>query len=283
MKPSAKKGFTLALAQIRVVGGRKQENLRQAEAAVAEAARAGAAVVVLPEALTLGWTHGSARADADAIPEGESCRVFRAAARQHGVYVCAGLIERADDRIYNSAVLISPDGEVLLSHRKLNELDFAHDVYQLGDRLQVARTPLGSIGVMICADAFACGQVVTRTLGYMGADIILSPSAWAVPADHDNAKDPYGQLWLDNYCPVARDFRIWIAGVSNVGWITDGPWKGRKCIGCSLVVDPSGQPVVRGPYGEDARTVLYAKVDLIERPAQGDQWAGLWATRPDPT
>jgi predicted amidohydrolase len=133
------------------------------------------------------------------------------------------------------------------------------------------------MGLMICADAFAAGQVITRTLGYMGADIILSPSAWAVPADHDNAKEPYGKLWLDNYCPVARAFRTWIAAASNVGWITDGPWKGRPCIGCSLVVDPAGQAVLQGPYGAEAETILYVDINLEPRPARGDQWAALWA------
>src|SRR5881396_73222 len=85
----------------------------------------------------------------------------------------------------------------------------------------------------------------------------------------NNAKEPYGQLWLDNYCPVAGDFRLWIAGVSNVGWLEDGPWNGRKCIGCSLVVGPNGQKVLMGPYGEGAEAILYADIDLKPRPARG--------------
>jgi predicted amidohydrolase len=176
-------------------------------------------------------------------------------------------------------VLISPDGELLLHHRKLNELEIGHSLYALGDRLQVARTPLGTFGLMICADAFARGQVISRTLGLMGADIILSPCAWAVPAEHDDAMEPYGQVWLDNYGSVARDFQIWIAGVSNVGWISDGPWAGRKCIGCSLVVDTFGQPIVRGPYGPDAEALLFADIRIVPRPAQGTEWEGRWAER----
>jgi predicted amidohydrolase len=114
---------------------------------------------------------------------------------------------------------------------------------------------------MICADAFANGQVVSRTLALMGATIILSPCAWAVPADHDNVRTPYGRVWLDNYGPVARDFRIWIAGCSNVGAINDGPWRGRNCIGCSLVIGPNGQPALRGPYGVEAEEILYLDVN----------------------
>ncbi|MFO1500323.1 MAG: carbon-nitrogen hydrolase family protein [Verrucomicrobiota bacterium] len=198
-------------------------------------------------------------------------------ARRSRVYVCAGLVERAGDAIFNSALLIGPQGDLLLHHRKLNELALAHDLYALGDRLQVVRTPLATFGLMICADAFAAGQVITRTLGYMGADVILSPAAWAVPADHDNQADPYGRLWLDNYGPVARDFSLWIAGVSNVGWITGGPWNGRKCIGCSLVVGPSGQAVRQGPYGVDAEALLLVDIHPTARPAQGDRWAERWS------
>jgi predicted amidohydrolase len=268
--------FKLALAQMRVSGGQKDANLRRAVELAAQAAQAGASLVLLPEAMTLGWTHSSAKREADEIPSGLACRVLADAAKRHGLYICSGLVERDGPNIYNSAVLLGPDGALLAHHRKLNELDIAHDLYSLGDRLQVACTPLGCFGLMICADAFARDQVIGRTLGYMGADLILSPSAWAVPADHDNTKEPYGKLWLDNYGPVARDFQLWIAGVSNVGWITDGPWTGRQCIGCSLVVDPSGKAALQGPYGVDAEALLYLEVSLPARPAQGDQWAELW-------
>jgi len=54
---------------------------------------------------------------------------------------------------------------------------------------------------MICADAFAKDHVLSRSLGYMGADIIISPCAWAVPADHDNLKTPYHRhiKWFSAY------------------------------------------------------------------------------------
>ena len=273
--------FKLALVQMLVEGGRKEGNLQRALDRINEAARQGAQVVVLPEAITLGWTHPSAATEAEEIPNGPGCARLREAARRNNVYVCAGLIERAGDLVFNAAVLIDVKGEVILHHRKLNELEIGHAFYAQGDRLAIAETPLGTFGVMICADAFARGQIVSRTLGLMGADIILSPCAWAVPADHDNEKEPYGRLWLDNYCPVARDFKLWIAGVSNVGWLTDGPWKGRKCIGCSLVIDPDGEQLLMGPYGPDAETILYADIELRPRPARGDGWELMWARLAD--
>jgi predicted amidohydrolase len=262
LSPAAANTFALALAQMRVDGGDQPVNLTRAERCIAQARAAGADIVLLPEALDFGWTHAAARAQAESIPEGESCARLAAAARQHRIFVCAGLVERAGESLFNAAVLLGPQGDVLLHHRKLNELEIAHDLYATGDRLGVAHTPLGTIGVMICADAFARGQVVARTLALMGAQIILSPSAWAVPADHDNQREPYGQLWLDNYGAVARDFGVWIAGCSNVGAITDGPWRGRKCIGCSLVVGPDGEMRERGPYGVDAEALLMARVTL---------------------
>jgi predicted amidohydrolase len=270
--------FKLAMAQMLVEGGRKASNLRRAVEHIGAAAANGAQVVVLPEALNLGWTHSSAATEADEIPSGFSCSKLREAAQQNKIFVCAGLVDCAGEHRFNSAVLIDPQGEVILHHRKLNELEIGHEFYTQGDRLGVAHTPLGTFGVMICADAFARGQIVSRTLGLMGADIILSPCAWAVPADHDNQNEPYGKLWLDNYCPVARDFRLWIVGVSNVGWLTDGPWKGRQCIGCSLVVRPDGQPVLTGPYGADAETILYVDIRLQPRPTRGEGWKKMWST-----
>lgn len=264
--------FKLALVQMLVEGGRNEANLKRALDRIGEASARGAQVIVLPEAMTLGWTHSSCAREADEIPGGRSCVVLREAARGHGVYLCAGVVERAGDLVYNAAVLIDPRGDVILHHRKLNELEIGHACYAQGDRLGVGRTALGTFGVMICADAFARGQVVSRALGLMGADILLSPCAWAVPADHDNTNEPYGKLWLDNYGPVARDFQLWIAGVSNVGPITDGPWAGRRCIGCSLLIGPEGDPVLTGPYGVDADTILYADIEPRPRPARGDGW-----------
>lgn len=262
--------FKLALAQMPVIGGQPGENLRNAVDQIAAAARSGAAVVLLPEALDCGWCHSSARELAGPIPDGEACLRLREAARTHSIHVCAGLIERAGDRIFNSAVLISPDGEVLLHHRKINELALAHSLYDCGDRLGIARTELGPIGLMICADGFAPGRAVSRTLGLMGARMILSPCAWAVPADHDPSREPYGRLWLENYGAVAKEFGLWIAGASNVGPIEDGEWSGYFCIGSSLVVDPGGRPVLRGPYGVEASALLFTEIGWKGPPFRSD-------------
>lgn len=265
--------FRLALVQMLVEGGRKQANVRRAIARIDEAASAGADIVLLPEAMTLGWTHPCSIGEADEVPGGCAYDELAEAARRNGIYVCSGLIERAGETIYNTAVLLDPEGELILHHRKINELDIAHGLYALGDRMAVAPTRFGTIGVMICADAFANDLVLSRSLCHMGADVILSPCSWAVDADHDNVREPYGGLWRDSYRPVAEEFSVWIAGASNVGPIAAGPWKGKKCIGCSLVIDAEGKVAGEGPYGVDAETILYVDVDPVERPARGDGWA----------
>lgn len=271
--------FKLAMIQMRVEPGRRDLNLARAATLVADAGKAGAHVVVLPEAMTLGWTCTPEAGDSDPVPAGESCARLRSIAAAHRVYLCAGIVEIGES-IYNAAVLISPEGEVLLHHRKLNELEIAQPVYSQGDRLGVVRTPLATFGIMICSDAFTPGQTIARTLGHQGADVILSPCSWAVPAGYDQAAEPYGRLWVDNYEPVARDYRLWIAGVSNVGWLNSGPWKGRQCIGSSLAVSPSGQKTW-GPYGVDAESTIYVEVETGKRPARGDGWAAYWARNRD--
>jgi predicted amidohydrolase len=197
-------------------------------------------------------------------------------AKKYQVYICSGLIEKEGQTVFNSAVIINPKGEVILLHRKINELGIGHPYYALGDRLNVCHTEFGTIGLMICADASTGDRVIPRALSYMGADVILSPSSWAVKADHDNFENPYGGMWKDAYKPVAKDFRVWIASCSNVGWMTGGPWKGWKGIGCSMVIGPGGEEVLNAPYGDDADTILYVDIKPEPRPGQGTTWHDYW-------
>jgi predicted amidohydrolase len=261
---------------MRVVAGDPARNRTRAAEAIATARRLGADVALLPECCDLGWTDPSADALAEPIPNGATYRALADAARENQIHVCAGLVERDGARVYNAAVLLDPDGALLLLHRKLNELEIGHPYYAAGDRLGVVHTGFGALGVMICADAFARGEVITRALGHLGADVILSPCAWAMPAEHDNAREPYGALWKQSYGPPARDFRMWIAGVSSVGSIPAGPWAGRRCIGCSLVVNDRGEAVEMLPYGEDAEEVRVVRITPVPRPARGCEWEAVW-------
>jgi predicted amidohydrolase len=252
--------FKIALLQMKVEGGQRTKNLSRAGAKIAEAARAGAQIVLLPEALDLGWTHPSAISQAQPVPAGETSLFLSKEAEKFGLYICAGLIEKQDGQIYNTALLISPDGQIILKHRKINELDIGRQYYSVGSELSVCQTDYGKFGIIICADAK--DPNLLQTLGKLGASVILSPCSWAVTADHNNKQSPYGQEWIDAYSPAAIDFSMWIAACSNVGWMNAGPWQGHKGIGCSLIVDPKGKVAAKGPYGVEAETIIFHTIDI---------------------
>jgi len=123
--------------------------------------------------------------------------------------------------------------------------------------------------------ALAIGHVLAR----MGAQIILSPSAWAVEADFDHARRPYGAEWRQAYTTLSALYDIAVIGVSGVGWIPAGPWAGRKLIGCSLAVGPGGAILIEGPYGEAAEVVVTVDVTLQPALARGTGFADVLRER----
>jgi predicted amidohydrolase len=264
----------LAMGQMLVEGGQAEENLHRAMEMIAQAGRQGCQIVVLPECLDVGWAHPLSRSLAAEIP-GPTSEVLCQMASEAGLYVVAGLTERAGSRIYNAAVLIDPSGQVLLKHRKINLLDIEQGVYSTGDRLAVAETACGVIGVNICADNFPDSLVLGHSLARMGAQILISPSAWAVPAGHNPLVEPYGDLWEGSYRALATLYEMPVVGVSNVGWITGGPWAGRKCIGCSLAMGPYGEILAKGPYGVDAQQLIAVDLELKRQEVTGTDIAAV--------
>jgi predicted amidohydrolase len=260
------------MGQTLVEGGAVEANLRRACAMIARAAAEDCEIVVLPECLDMGWTWPDTLRLATPIP-GPVSGQLAAAARAGSIYVVAGLTERAGERVYNAAVILSPQGELLGVHRKINELDIAHHLYEAGDSVRVIHTPLAPIGTLICADNFPNSLVFGHALARMGARLILSPCAWAVDADHDNSRTPYGDLWAEAYSRLACLYDICVIGVSNVGWLSGGPWKGRKCIGCSMAMGPDGKLLALGPYGVDAEALVVVDAPVTPAPCRGTDWA----------
>jgi predicted amidohydrolase len=268
----------IGMAQILVKPAQPKANLDRARAFVRDAAAQGCRLVVLPECMDLGWTDASALQLAQPIP-GSHSQLLADVAVQTGAFIVAGLVERAGERIYNAAVLINPRGEIVLVHRKINELDIAHGLYSTGDRLAAAHTELGVLGISICADNFPNSLAIGHVLARMGVQLLLSPCAWAVDADHDNVVHPYGERWRRAYGELGRLYDLPVIGVSNVGWITDGPWKGRKAIGCSLATDHRGETLAVGPYGESAEALIVVDVAPRKVRATGTQIADDLAAR----
>ena len=92
------------------------------------------------------------------------------------------------------------------------------------------------------------------------------------------ARTNSSKLWLDAYSELARLYDVTVIGVGNVGWLTGGPWKGRKCIGCSLAVGPTGV-LARGPYGEAAEAVTIVEVEPRLPVGRGTQVAAALRNR----
>ncbi len=241
----------IASAQILVVGGDAEGNLLRARTAILASSKMGAQTVLLPECSNFGWTDESAIAQASEISVDPFIASMKESAIAHEVYITVGFVERDGSSLYNSAVIISPTGKILLHHRKINELDFAREMYSTGNQISTVDTPLGKLGLMICADALSEGDRVIARLIDEGAEIILSPSAWAVPPNFDNVLTPYGSLWTNAYASGLGASKAWVIATSNVGEVRSGEWAGHKCIGNSISMGPDRALIV-SPFGENA-------------------------------
>lgn len=255
----------IGMAQIRVEGGDPNANLARAVEFVAKAALAGCEAVVLPECMDLGWTDPTARELAEPIP-GTRTELLAESAREHGIYVVSGLVERDGADLYNAAVMIDPQGEIVLRHRKIVEVGDGADLYSTGSELAVAKTPMGVVGIPICADNLEPKLGIGSALGLMGAELLLSPSAWAVPVDFDQEATPYGMEWVYSYGRLAREHGLATVGVTYVGRLQgDGDWSGRPVIGRSLAMGANGQIAAWAEFGEDAEELLIAEVPVQRR------------------
>lgn len=262
----------IGMIQMEVVFSQPQKNLKKAEQLVKKAKEAGAQICVIPECMDLGWGNEDAEFLAESIPGKTSDELTRIA-RENEVFLVSGLTERAGDKIYNAALLISDEGEILFHHRKINVLTGVEDVYSIGDRLGVTETKYGKIAIDICADNFVNSLSVGVTLGRMGADLLLSPTAWAVVPDRDVVKEPYGEEWHIPYKKLSSFFGMPVVGVSNVGQVTKGPWAGWKAIGNSIAYDSDGSLITVLPYGEDAECVQVIDVHIKQKTVKGTELA----------
>lgn len=256
------------MVQMKVVFNEVNENMKHAEELIEMAAIKGADIAVLPECSDLGWGNPLAKELGEGIP-GKVSDFYCKIAEKNNIYIVVGLTERDGNEAYNTALLIDDKGKIQLKHRKINVLTGVEDVYSIGNCLSVAKTPLGAIGVDICADNACNSMVLGHALARMGAQIILSPSSWAVRPDRDIEKEPYGDDWFIPYKEIAKLYHIPIIGVSNVGQVSSGTWKGWKAIGNSIAVDKNAEVIAVLPYGEEAERLEIIDVELGEAKVLG--------------
>ena len=159
------------------------ENLRKAEAKVAEAGRAGAALVCLPELFRSRYfaqREDAALFDlAEPIP-GPSTEALGRAATQAGVVIIAPLFERRASGLYhNTAVVIDADGRIVGSYRKMHIPDdpayYEKFYFAPGDLgFRAFDTHVGRIGTLVCWDQWY--PEAARLTALQGAHVLLYPS-----------------------------------------------------------------------------------------------------------
>ncbi len=254
--PPPARPVRLAAVHYRPKGGKSpMENAHEFAPLVADAARQRADLVVLPETLTYyGLRRGFAEC-AEPVP-GPSTEYFGMLAKEHSLYIVAGLVERDGALLYNVAALISPDGRLAGKYRKValprGEIEGG---LQPGSEYPVFETRFGKLGLMVCYDGFF--PEVARQLTLRGAEVIAWP-VWGCNPLLASARAVENHVFLvsSTYEDVSRNWML------------------------TAVYDRSGQTLARA---DTWGTVVVAEVDLNRRtlwPSLGDFRAEIAPHRP---
>ncbi len=236
--------LNIGLGQIRIIMGDKRANMASIFAMIGAAAQYGCDLLVLPECCLAGWLASNAAKAAEPIP-GPFTRKLCSLAKHHRIAIVAGMEEKENGRVYNSAVFIDEAGKILLKHRKINELELAKSVYSTGSAIEVAMWRGRTLGLSICADSWRPEE--TDALWMMGARLILSPCAWAVEIGGESTN----RAWIhETYRQRIADRDLVIVAANSVGTLTESPWKGRVLQGNSLAIGKGGMVLAQGTTSE---------------------------------
>ncbi|MFN3613924.1 MAG: nitrilase family protein [Rubrimonas sp.] len=245
--------LTIACIQFAPVFGDVAGNLARSVEMIGRAADAGARIVVLPELANTGYVFRSraeALALAEPVPDGPSSRAWAAVAAERGVIVAAGIAERDGGRLFNSAVLLGPEGPMGV-YRKLHLWGEENLWFEPGDRgVPVWPTPYGRIAVAICYDGWF--PEVFRLAAVQGADLVCVPTNWVPIPGQAPDRPPMANVL---HMAAAHSNSMVIACANRVG-----VERGQPFIGHSLIVAHTGWPAA-GPAGGDTEEIVLATVD----------------------
>ena len=259
----------------------REATLSVAAAAIGEAARGGARLVVFPETFVPGYPawmwrlrpgtdmglteklHAQLRVNAVSLV-GNDLAPLTAAVKEHEVTVVCGIHERdaqySGGTLYNTVVVVGPDGKLLNRHRKLIPTNPERMVWGQGDAsgLKVVDTPVGRIGTLICWESYM--PLVRYALYAQGIELYVTPT-------YDT-----GDRCIATMQHIAREGGCWVVSCGSAFQARDIPdtLPGKSELyrnpdewinqGDSVVVAPGGK-IVAGPLHEE-RDVLYADIDL---------------------
>jgi 5-aminopentanamidase len=247
----------IAVAQLAIAVAEPDANRKAAADAVAEAAAAGARLVVLPELTDSGYVFApedpvaEARGLAAPADGNPTLRQWQALSAQHGLVIVGGFCELGGDgRLYNSAALVDASGTRAV-YRKAHLWDTEKLVFTPGDGPPpVIDTEVGRVGVMVCYDLEF--PEWTRLAALDGADLIAAPVNWP------------GYTWHEGERP-AEVVKAQATAAANGVFVAVadrcGTERGVSWVSGSLIASPDGY-MLAGPVLADRPALLTADCDL---------------------
>ncbi len=200
-----------------------------------EAKAQGANLLILPEMFLSGYNIGPENARKHAVTQ-QGLAPAQAIAQAQNIALAFGYPERVGADVANSAILLGPDGKILLNYRKshlFGELDRAM-FKAIGDEFPIAELHGFKIGLLICYDIEF--PEPARRLALQGADIILIPTA---------QMQPYEQVARHVLPARAYENQVYTAYANH-----SGDDDGLSYVGLSSICGPDGTVLAmagRGP------------------------------------
>ncbi len=236
--------------------GQVQANVARSLELIAQAARAGARLVVLPELCNTGYvfkTREEALDLSEEVPDGPTCEAWVAAARKHAMFIVAGITERKGDKLYNSAVLIGPEGYIG-TYRKNHLWGAENTIFEPGNLgVPVFDIGAGRVACAICYDIWF--PEIFRLAALQGADMLCVATNWVpMPAQPGNLPMMANILTMGG----AHANSMFVAAADRIG-----VERGQPFLGNSLIVSHTGWPLA-GPASLDREEMIVAEIDLAD-------------------
>lgn len=248
---------TIAVVQMKPRLGEAEENLvKMSETISTIASQQRVDLIVFPELITSGYELGLRFTELAQRVPGPTINLLSQRANEYGVYIAFGMVtkERVESVLYNSAILVGPDGELLEAYNKIHLRGEERMAFREGFKLPIVPTEIGNIGLMIGYDlAF---PEVARSLVLDGADILCVMANWEA-AQIDE--------WKTYLRARAYENSVFMAGANRIGEDVTLSFGGE-----SMIVGPRGQihaslaNETDPETGEPLEGFAVARVDLDE-------------------
>lgn len=229
--------------------GKATELIRQAHAQ-------GANLIVLPELASSGYVFQSREEAYDLSESGSDGPFVKAlcnVAAELNVHVSAGYCERSGEKLFNSSVLVGPQG-VIGNYRKSHLWGDEALYFERGDLgFPVWTTRLGRIGMIICYDGWF--PEAWRLCALQGADIVCVPTNWVPMPDQ-----PKNQVAMANILcmAAAHSNSMFVAAACRTG-----VERGQPFIGQSVIATHTGW-LAAGPASHDGEEIIMAGCNLSD-------------------